>query len=288
MAKTQLLEKERQDLADNVKKILKDIEIPTSNPPALKTKEKSAEKSQPKKGVGIPYQRGKVFDFSKLPEFDVQDIAHDPTFDFDQLFDTFVELEKQKSLPYLTKLLPELKKKISKIEKLQQTLPALIPNKDLAIKDYVKEIYDIIVEEFVTPGLSVGQKILPTVWQGLAQVKSQTNPSDFNAAMKIVWGEIRKSEYAILAKIVGISVETEPTRLQPQPQLQPAINAITKITKKYLEFVMQVSQQNKKNLAARLIPVRKVLGDQNFKIALLKAFEESKKVEDKAFKKWLT
>ena len=303
------LEEQKVKLQDDVLKLLQRgrNQLSKQSPKREQTQQEEAIREAPINRGGATRP-----DFENMGRFDLDGIAHDPNYDFDAMWDKLLGLAKQNLIE--KNLLTGLKKKIDKIKQLEESVeeedgfefedegtedprvprfqpdkPIIYPSKEVAIKNFTNEVFNIIVDEFVTPGLSAGtgMGLLEAVWMGLRKVKGQMKPEDFDEAMIIVWEQIRKMEFHWLASAAGSSLAKEPLRLPPPQHLKDAVEEISHICQKYLDFCLKVSKQNGPNLRARLEEIAEKIGPQNFYEVLKAAFEKSKVIEDRVFPQWL-
>lgn len=294
--------KDKEDLRDQMAdSILRNIKKAGQQLSTQKGGSKVSRKGKKDDFAAIPeieeVERGAVFNFDGIGQFDIKGIEADPDFDFDKLFDQLKEVKVK--FPKMADEWEDTFDLVDDYIDLDQDLKVAFqseglempgpkevgPAKDIDPKKAINKIRNVLHQEFLTPAMSQGMPVLPAVYQALANLAAK-HPDSFDEAFSAALNAIRLKEDAMFSQILNIEVPHNQVILSAGAK--PVALEIMRVLKKYYDLVLKEAAKNQDNLQSKLKEVFDQVGPEKFAEFFKEALEIVRRVEEEAFKGYIT
>lgn len=144
------------------------------------------------------------------------------------------------------------------------------------------DIRRILEQEFVSPAMGVGMRVLPAVWGELRRLAA-SDPATFVDAFSAALNEIRMVENTWFADLLGMQFHH--TRMAPAEgtPLKRLYDRIMEVLNRYYKEVLGVAAENSNVLFTQLNAIQEAVGEEEFKEAFFDVLSETRDQEDNAF-----
>jgi len=140
----------------------------------------------------------------------------------------------------------------------------------------------VMMDEFVTPAMAVGQTVLPTVWN---EIKRLAREPGFEDAFHIALNGIRTDEDIFFQNLLKLDLGAKQA---PAPaESRELVERLRTVLSRYYNLVLDEAGKNSENLLGKLQAIRNKYTDEAFRTGFMKAIQKSRDLEDKAFGQFL-
>ena len=144
--------------------------------------------------------------------------------------------------------------------------------------DPSRAIEKVMMDEFVTPAMAVGQTVLPSVWN---EIKRLSREPGFEDAFHIALNGIRSDEDVFFQNLLKVDLGAK--HMPPAEESRELVERLRAVLSRYYNLVLDEAGKNKENLFSRLQSIRGKHTDEAFRTGFVKAIQKSRDLEDKAF-----
>jgi len=143
------------------------------------------------------------------------------------------------------------------------------------------EIERVLVDEFVTPAMAVGQTVLPTVWNKIRRLAREPG---FEDAFHIALNGIRNDENIFFQNLLNVDLSA---KQMPAPaESRDLVQELRSVLSQYFNLVIGEAKKNK-YLLRKMYSIRNRYTDEAFKSGFMKAIQKSRAKEDQIFGQFL-
>lgn len=136
----------------------------------------------------------------------------------------------------------------------------------------------VLMDEFVTPAMAVGQTVLPAVWN---EIKRLAREPGFEDAFHIALNGIRSDEDMFFQNLLSVDLGAKQA---PAPEESRAlVERLREVLSRYYNLVLDEAGKNSENLLRQLHAIRIKYTDDAFRAGFVKALQKSRDIEDQAF-----
>jgi hypothetical protein len=140
----------------------------------------------------------------------------------------------------------------------------------------------VMMDEFVTPAMAVGQTVLPTVWN---EIRRLAREPGFEDAFHIALNGIRTDEDMFFQNLLKLDLGAKQA---PAPaESRELVERLRTVLSRYYNLVLDEAGKNSENLLGKLQAIRNNHTDEAFRSGFMKAIQKSRDLEDKAFGQFL-
>ncbi len=143
------------------------------------------------------------------------------------------------------------------------------------------EIERVLMDEFVTPAMAVGQTVLHTVWD---EIKRLAKEPGFEDAFHIALNGIRNDENIFFQNLLKVDLSA---KQMPAPaESKTLVGDLRNVLSQYYNLVIGEAQKNK-HLLRKMYSIRNRYTDEAFRKGFAKAIQKSRAKEDLVFGQFL-
>ena len=140
----------------------------------------------------------------------------------------------------------------------------------------------VLMDEFVTPAMAVGQTVLPSVWN---EIRRLAREPGFEDAFHIALNGIRTDEDIFFQNLLKLDLGAKHA---PAPEDSRAlVERLRTVLSRYYNLVLDEAGKNSDNLLRKLYSIRSKYTDEAFRTGFMKAIQKSRDLEDQAFGHYL-
>ncbi len=136
----------------------------------------------------------------------------------------------------------------------------------------------VMMDEFVTPAMSVGQTVLPTVWN---EIRRLAREPGFEDAFHIALNGIRTDEDMFFQNLLKVDLGAK--HVPPPEESRELVERLRTVLSRYYNLVLDEAGKNSENLLRKFYRIRSEYTDEAFRTGFMKAIQKSRDLEDKAF-----
>jgi len=140
----------------------------------------------------------------------------------------------------------------------------------------------VMMDEFVTPAMAVGQTVLPTVWN---EIRRLAREPGFEDAFHIALNGIRTDEDMFFQNLLKVDLGAK--QMPPPAESRELVERLRSVLSRYYNLVLDEAGKNSENLLGKLQAIRNKHTDEAFRTGFMKAIQKSRDLEDKAFGQFL-
>lgn len=140
----------------------------------------------------------------------------------------------------------------------------------------------VMMDEFVTPAMAVGQTVLPAVWN---EIKRLSKESGFEDAFHIALNGIRTDEDMFFQNLLKLDLGAK--KAPPPAESRESVERLRTVLSRYYNLVLDEAGKNSENLLRKLQSIRSRHTDEAFRTGFIKAIQKSRDLEDEAFGQFL-
>jgi hypothetical protein len=149
-------------------------------------------------------------------------------------------------------------------------------------RDPSRAIERVMMDEFVTPAMAVGQTVLPTVW---SKIKRLARKPGFEDAFHIALNGVRTDEDMFFQNL--LKVDLGANQMPPPAESRELVEQLRTVLSRYYNLVLDEAGKNSDNLLRKLQSIRNRHTDEAFRTGFKKAIQKSRDLEDEAFGQFL-
>jgi hypothetical protein len=139
------------------------------------------------------------------------------------------------------------------------------------------EIERVLMDEFVTPAMAVGQTVLPAVWD---EIRRRAKTPGFEDAFHIALNGIRNDENIFFQNLLKVDLGA---KQMPAPaESKTLVGVLRNVLSQYFNLVIDEARKNK-YLLRKMYSIRNRYTDEAFRKGFAKAIQKSRTAEDQVF-----